>query len=107
MAETPEPHNYQEAELYQLAEWVAGRPWHNPFSQNDLVFGNVGECCPDFSCCVPEMFWNQEQREAFVLAFNTGDRELMTRMCMCATAERLRRMGVAENALPPPLPMDS
>jgi hypothetical protein len=49
----PEFEGYREASNYQLEEWVAGRPWHNPWAPNGSFGKNKedGECCPDFSCC--------------------------------------------------------
>lgn len=47
----------------QLAEWLAGRP-SCPNSR--------GECCPDFSCCCPELLWPLAMRSRFVAA---GDAE--------------------------------
>ena len=37
---------YKERDLYQLDEWVKGNPIHNNVDD---------ECCPDFSCCRPEL----------------------------------------------------
>ena len=53
----------------QLSEWVAGRPFH-------LKIEGVAEyesCCPDFSCCTPEMLQPVEVRKAFLVA-NEDDR---------------------------------
>jgi hypothetical protein len=44
---------------HQLAEWLEGRPAHNT---------SRDECCPDFSCCRPELLAPRETREAFVRA---------------------------------------
>ena len=41
----------------QLAEWLKGNPIHN--DKRD-------ECCPDFSCCQPELLVDQRTRQAFV-----------------------------------------
>jgi len=38
---------YQERARLQALEWAGGNPRHNMVDD---------ECCPDFSCCVPEMF---------------------------------------------------
>lgn len=43
----------------QLASWVAGRP---------RCPNTRGECCPDFSCCLPSLLWPVEKRRAFVAA---------------------------------------
>lgn len=61
--------NYAEAAEYQLREWVEGRPWHNPWSPANQIPSYTdkaeGECCPDFSCCCPDMIWPRKKREAF------------------------------------------
>ena len=49
----------------QLQLWLIGQPVHN----HDL-----GECCPDFSCCCPELLARVEVRRAFVAA-NEAARE--------------------------------
>lgn len=59
----------------QLALWVEGHSIHN----NDAVYHIVdekenvigtkkvedGECCPDFSCCNPDLQWPKELRQKF------------------------------------------
>lgn len=45
---------------YQLQEWVNGRCHHN--KERD-------ECCPDFSCCQPELLADQDVRIQFMLAW--------------------------------------
>lgn len=67
--------DYDEAAEHQLTEWVEGRPWHNPWCPNGSD-NNGGECCPDFSCCVPEMIWARKRREDFYTADQYG-REMM------------------------------
>jgi len=65
----PEFTNYKDASDYQLQQWVIGKPWHNPWSpvsQSASQDRHDGECCPDFSCCVPEMIWAEYRRVAFV-----------------------------------------
>lgn len=62
---------YQEAQEYQLSEWVQGRPWHNPFDHDSTRHDgdkSRGECCPDFSCCEPNMMASKEARKAFAEA---------------------------------------
>lgn len=62
---------YKEAQDHQLSEWVAGRPWHNPFNHDNTRHDGdtrQGECCPDFSCCVPEMLATEAARKAFAKA---------------------------------------
>lgn len=51
----------------QLDRWVAGESVHNGATPE------VGECCPDFSCCIPDTNTPQEAKEAFRDAFLSGD----------------------------------
>lgn len=63
--------NYESASDHQLREWAEGRPWHNPWKPTADVPDYTrtgGECCPDFSCCFPDMIWPRERRYAFVAA---------------------------------------
>lgn len=43
----------------QLEEWVKGNSIHN--EERD-------ECCPDFSCCKPDLLADEETRKAFCRA---------------------------------------
>ena len=38
---------YQERVRSQTLKWAMGHPYHNKIDN---------ECCPDFSCCVPALF---------------------------------------------------
>lgn len=57
------PENYRNNFLLQLATWVRGTPIHNPLClAKDLHIDgapipdvDAGECCSDFSCCIPEL----------------------------------------------------
>lgn len=42
---------YHERARNQSLAWAQGRPYHEPI--ND-------ECCPDFSCCEPDLFTKDE-----------------------------------------------
>lgn len=57
----------------QLDAWVAGRSIHREF---DLEIAGrtqpMDECCPDFSCCKPELQAEPAIRQAFAAA---GERE--------------------------------
>lgn len=35
----------------QMVKWAMGEPYHNRIDD---------ECCPDFSCCRPDMFTKDE-----------------------------------------------
>ena len=43
---------YQERLRVQTLRWAMGKPVHNPVDN---------ECCPDFSCCVPDLFIEDSQ----------------------------------------------
>lgn len=44
----------------QLRLWVEGESIHNGPDSIE------GECCPDFSCCNPEMLLPRPEREAYM-----------------------------------------
>jgi hypothetical protein len=64
----------------QLKEWVKGNSIHNP---------DRDECCPDFSCCDPELLAPEDERKRFA----EGNDELRMQMCMIF----LQRIIVKEN----------
>ena len=50
----------------QTLAWINGRPYHENMT---------GECCPDFSCCRPELFTegaSQRQREGLDMLRRAG-----------------------------------
>lgn len=54
----------------QLRRWVEGAPVHR-LTPDRKVGKHVlegGECCPDFSCCRPELLAPVEVRKAFAVA---------------------------------------
>lgn len=42
---------YKQRVKSQLLSWARGAPFHNPVDD---------ECCPDFSCCHPDLFETDE-----------------------------------------------
>lgn len=58
---------YKERVYNQLDEWVKGNPIHN--SVDD-------ECCPDFSCCKPNLLQPEEIRKTFKALKIVGDKEI-------------------------------
>lgn len=46
---------YQKAVIAQTEAWVNGFSYHSEDS---------GECCPDFSCCYPDMFEKDPDKRA-------------------------------------------
>lgn len=57
---------YEQSANYQLEQWVKGNPLHNPIGD---------ECCPDFSCCNPELLIPEEVLQKFKQAHETCDDE--------------------------------
>ena len=55
----------------QTSEWLNGNPQHNKVDD---------ECCPDFSCCQPDLLAPKEVREIFYNAEKTGNQKLIDRM---------------------------
>jgi hypothetical protein len=62
----------------QLAQWVKGKPIHG------------AECCPDFSCCDPELL----QPERVRLAYAFGSQQVRAQMCAQFLAAMLKRRGL-------------
>lgn len=54
----------------QLDRWVEGEPVHREDDDD-------GECCPDFSCCVPELLAEEDVRRRFVAADEEGRSALL------------------------------
>ena len=52
----------------QLQKWLAGESIHN--KERD-------ECCPDFSCCKPELLATLEERQLFTSRPDARDSMLM------------------------------
>lgn len=57
----------------QLIQWLNGKSLHRHI---DGVTG--GECCPDFSCCKPELKATIEERRAFVVARRPMQEKFLT-----------------------------
>ena len=70
----------------QLCMWREGQSIHNDERE---------ECCPDFSCCCPELLAPQEERETFCRA----DDEAQHVMLMLFLGRAITRyLGVKERA---------
>lgn len=63
---------YRECIQVQLDNWIKGINEHT----KDLPNGIEPECCPDFSCCQPELEWSLELKQRFLKA-SSEDRETM------------------------------
>ena len=56
--------------LEQLESWQRGVPVH------------AEQCCPDFSCCSPELLAPEEVRSLFVAAYKEKREDVTTRFLM-------------------------
>jgi hypothetical protein len=63
----------------QLEQWLKGNSVHN---ERMLGKNKISECCPDFSCCIPELLAPVEVRQIFVNAVKKGDDKMKDRMLM-------------------------
>ena len=64
---------YKDRITHQLDEWVKGNPIHNTVDD---------ECCPDFSCCVPENLADEETRKTFKAICISGNEDAKAGMLM-------------------------
>ena len=60
----------------QLALWVSGNSQHMGEKRGE------GQCCPDSSCCHPELLAPQEVREIFAGAWKNQNYQMTDRMLM-------------------------
>lgn len=70
MKDSPVPPKKVNSDLIpekQLELWVEGK---------SQCPNSNGECCPDFSCCMPKLQWDEEKRKKFVEA-EQGTRQKM------------------------------
>jgi len=61
----------------QLEKWVEGKSWHMGDKEDEK-----STCCPDFSCCVPELQSPKEERELFQELYLADKHEEYERMLM-------------------------
>lgn len=64
---------YRTRKLRQLRKWVNGESVHD---------NEIGECCPDFSCCEPRIETPKEERELFASLFVDEEHEKCHRILM-------------------------
>lgn len=69
---------------HQLERWVAGESLHNP---------TRNECCPDFSCCRPELKAPKRTRQRFAKAHADHDEKTRNSMLVGFLGKSLRLMG--------------
>lgn len=76
--------NYRERCNYQLKQWVDGNSIHNKIDD---------ECCPDFSCCIPQLKQPKEIRETFKAVCDKGDEDTEMGMLMDFLGKGAALMG--------------
>ena len=59
----------------QLEQWLKGNPVHMGERPN-------GKCCPDFSCCRPDLLSDKETRQIYYDAFKNKQTEVYESMLM-------------------------
>ena len=65
----------KEANNKQLFSWLDGESKH--LSEYLIVIQDDSDrCCPDFSCCYPELLWNLDIRLLFITDINSRERLL-------------------------------
>lgn len=72
----------------QLSEWVKGNPIHNT---------ERNECCPDFSCCKPDLKADRETRERFYQAFQEKDHDTIMKMLTMFLGAAFAKAGVDQD----------
>lgn len=76
---------YTERSQHQLQEWVRGNPIHN---EQD------NECCPDFSCCIPELLQVEDERKRFAIAVANADESIQIGMLATYLGYALSYKGI-------------
>lgn len=71
---------YEESVNHQVKWWAAGYPTHNPVGD---------ECCPDFSCCQPQLLMGEKSRQAFLRVHVSGDDATRSQMLMMSLGAAL------------------
>lgn len=72
----------------QLRWWLEGDSRHN---------STLDECCPDFSCCQPELQWGADERKTYVEAYNTGDEQVRDSMNQTALVRAIEHMHTKDS----------
>lgn len=72
---------YRQTVDEQLRLWLQGTSVHNV---------EFDECCPDFSCCLPDMLWSEPMR----LAFANADSSSRFHMLSHGLSSLARKSGV-------------
>ena len=73
----------------QLKRWVKGDSYH--------LIGKHDSCCPDFSCCNPELKVNKKTRETFYAAYKQKNDRVVRGMLMTFLSSFMRSINVNAN----------
>jgi hypothetical protein len=73
----------------QILLWVNGKSTHCRFGYGKEDY----ECCPDFSCCHPDLLRPREEREQF-MASNKAERHRMLGTYLAAFLEHTKTGAV-------------
>lgn len=72
----------------QLTEWVKGNSIHNT---------DRDECCPDFSCCNPDVNTPKEERELFMELHDNKDEPEKMRMLGMFLGRAFATLNLSKN----------
>ena len=79
--------------IEQLDKWCDGESIHNGETSDE------GICCPDFSCCTPEIVTPIEIRKRFRKAFVDGDEDTINKMLMMFMGGMLSVAGLSAEVI--------
>jgi len=85
----------------QLELWRAGTPVHNYDKTVNGIKLEGGECCPDFSCCTPELLAEPEEREAFYNATDEVRHELLFMFLGKLMKYKGLNVNIVDGSIPP------
>ena len=75
----------EESRDHQLKHWLAGNPTCNPV---------LDVCCPDFSCCYPELLLDVNTRKKFADAFKNQDGKTIGEILIMCLGRVMRVRGL-------------
>ncbi len=94
----------------QMNLWLDGRSVHNHDKTRNVLDddGNVlrkekvkgGECCPDFSCCMPDLKWSDSKRREYVRHVATHNDKAKSKMLGEGFAAMLKATSRGHHSTP-------
>lgn len=75
----------------QLKRWVRGDSCH--------LIGKFDSCCPDFSCCNPELLVNKKIRETFYAAYKQKNNQVVQGLLTTFLSAFLEKINVRANII--------